>query len=83
MKQYIIIILCILAGKYIELPIWQRNPKAWEFWMYRCCTDKETGEKYGWGRVLDYIGIEWEDIPPVQMTIFDFPEYLPEEKRRN
>ncbi len=23
MKQYIIIILCILAGKYIELPIWQ------------------------------------------------------------
>ena len=22
MKQYIIIILCILAGKYVELPIW-------------------------------------------------------------
>jgi hypothetical protein len=22
MKQYIIIILCILAGKYIDLPIW-------------------------------------------------------------
>ena len=29
--------------------------------MYRCCTDPETGEKYGWGRVLDYIGVEWED----------------------
>lgn len=55
----------------------ERNPKAWEFWMYRCCTDPETGEKYGWGRVLDYIGVEWEDIPPVQMTIFDYPEVLP------
>lgn len=31
--------------------------------MYRCCTDTETGEKFGWGRVLDYIGIKWEDIP--------------------
>ncbi|WP_279004056.1 hypothetical protein [[Clostridium] scindens] len=40
-----------------------RNPKEWEFWMYRCCTDTETGEKFGWGRVLDYIGIKWEDIP--------------------
>lgn len=39
----------------------ERNPKEWEFWMYNCCTDKETGEKYGWGRVLDWIGVEWED----------------------
>ena len=39
----------------------QRNPKEWEFWMYRCCTDPKTGEKYGWGRVLDYIGVPWED----------------------
>lgn len=31
--------------------------------MYRCATDKETGEKYGWGRVLDYIGVEWENEP--------------------
>ena len=38
-----------------------RNPKEWEFWMYRCCTDQKTGEKYGWGRVLDYIGVAWED----------------------
>ena len=29
--------------------------------MYRCCTDPETGEKYGWGRVLDYIGVGWEN----------------------
>lgn len=35
------------------------NPKEWEFWMYRCCTDEETGEPYGWGRVLDYIGVHW------------------------
>ena len=24
-------------------------------------TDPNTGEKYGWGRVLDYIGVQWED----------------------
>lgn len=39
----------------------QRNPKEWEFWMYECCTDSESGEKFGWGRVLDYIGVSWED----------------------
>lgn len=38
------------------------NPKEWEYWMYKCCTD-ENGEKYGWGRVLNYIGIGWEDDP--------------------
>lgn len=43
------------------------NQAEWEFWMYRCCTDKDTGEKYGWGRVLNYIGVEWEDIPATQM----------------
>lgn len=41
----------------------EQNPKEWEFWMYRCCTDPETGEKYGWGRVLDYIGVGWENLP--------------------
>ena len=49
--------------------------------MYSCCTDTETGEKYGWGRVLDYIGVEWEDRyvdwEKEQMSIFDFPEVLP------
>lgn len=39
----------------------ERNEKEWEFWMYRCCTDPETGERFGWGRVLDYIGVEWEE----------------------
>ncbi len=31
------------------------NPKAWRFWMY----------DMGWGKVLDYIGVKWEDFPPV------------------
>ena len=37
----------------------ERNPREWEFWMYRCCTD-ESGEPFGWGKVLDYIGVEWK-----------------------
>ena len=49
----------------------ERNYKEWEFWMYRCCTDPKTGEKYGWGRVLDYIGVPWEDVPAVQLDLFD------------
>ena len=49
----------------------EQNPKEWEFWMYKCCTDKVTGEKYGWGRVLDYIGVEWEDVPAEQLTLED------------
>mgnify|MGYP000654537624 CR=1 FL=1 len=39
----------------------EMNPKEWEFWMYRCCTDPKSGQKYGWGRVLDWIGVKWED----------------------
>lgn len=35
----------------------ERNPKEWEYWMFKCCTDSITGEKYGWARVLDYIGV--------------------------
>ena len=40
-------------------------------------TAPETGEKYGWGRVLDYIGVGWEDAPGVQMSFADFPEVMP------
>lgn len=36
----------------------ERNPKEWEFWMKHCYTNSE-GEKFGWGRVLDYIGVRW------------------------
>ena len=49
----------------------ERNQNEWDFYMYRCCTDPDTGEKYGWGRVLDYIGVEWEDVPAEQLSIFD------------
>ena len=51
----------------------ERNPKYWEFLMYRCVTD-ETGT-YGWGRVLDYLGIEWENEPGQlrgQISVFDY-----------
>lgn len=37
----------------------ERNPKEWHFWMYECATDPETGEKFGWAKVLDYIGVEY------------------------
>lgn len=37
----------------------ERNPKEWQYWMYNCCTDEHTGEKYGWARVLDYIGVSY------------------------
>jgi len=47
------------------------NPKEWQFYMYDCCRD-ESGNKFGWGKVLDYIGVEWEDEPQVQLTIEDW-----------
>lgn len=49
------------------------NPKMWEFLMYKCVTD-ESGT-YGWGRVLDYLGIEWENKPGQlkgQMTLENY-----------
>lgn len=39
----------------------ERNQKEWEYWMYRCCTDSKTGEKYGWARVLDYINVDYKE----------------------
>ena len=38
--------------------LYDRNPKAWDYWMNKVCTD-ENGNKYGWGLVLDYIGVDW------------------------
>lgn len=40
--------------------LWKRNEKEWRFWMENCCTDA-AGEHYGWGRVLDWIGVEWRE----------------------
>ena len=51
----------------------EENPKAWEYWMYHVCKDSD-GTEYGWGRVLDYIGVDWEDYPDEngldQITLF-------------
>lgn len=49
------------------------NPKAWDFWMHHVMQD-ETGQWYGWGRVLDYIGVSWDSAPgeiPGQLSLFD------------
>lgn len=37
-----------------------KNPKEWEMWMNHVYQD-ETGAWYGWGLVLDYIGVGWKD----------------------
>lgn len=47
----------------------QENEAEWRFWMYNCCTDPDTGERFGWGEVLDYIGVGWEDIPAEQIEM--------------
>lgn len=48
----------------------KQNPAEWEFWMKHVMQD-ENGEWYGFGRVLDYIGVGWEDDPEMdgQITI--------------
>lgn len=45
----------------------ERNPKEWDFYMRRCCKD-EDGTEYGWGRVLDYLGIGWENYPDTDLV---------------
>lgn len=39
--------------------LYDRNPKEWDFWMNHCCKDAE-GNDFGWGMVLDYIGVPWK-----------------------
>ncbi len=48
----------------------ERNPKEWQYWMYECCTD-EKGIKFGWAKVLDYIGVEYLPENNEQITMFD------------
>lgn len=40
--------------------LWERNPKEWELWMHHVCRN-DSGDWYGWGHVLDYIGVEWRE----------------------
>ena len=57
---------CSMCGFGIQLEkrphrfdrLYESNPKEWDFWMRRCDVD-ENGRPCGWGRVLDYIGVEW------------------------
>ena len=77
---------CSMCGFGIQLEkrphrfdrLYERSPKEWDFWMNKCCKH-EDGRKYGWGEVLDYLGIRWRDPEhwyldselPGQMSIFD------------
>lgn len=40
--------------------LWERNPKEWEMWMTHV-VQQEDGAWYGWGHVLDYIGVKWQN----------------------
>ncbi|MBO5130332.1 MAG: hypothetical protein J6B95_08325 [Oscillospiraceae bacterium] len=40
--------------------LWERNPKEWDFWMNNV-VQMEDGTHYGWGHVLDYIGVKWRN----------------------
>lgn len=55
----------------------ERNEKEWDFWMNKCCEDAD-GTKYVWGRVLDYIGVEWRDrvfdMKNNQLSLLDIEE---------
>lgn len=78
---------CSMCGFGIQLEqrphrfdrLYERSPKEWDFWMNKCCKH-EDGTPYGWGEVLDYIGIAWRDPAHWwlnsdivgQTTIFDF-----------
>lgn len=83
---------CSMCGFGIQLEnrphrfdrLYERNPQEWDFWMNRCCVD-DNGNRYGWGKVLDYIGIPWRDPAHWyldsegkqivgQMNLFDFLE---------
>jgi len=48
--------------------LYDRNPREWDYWMNHCCKDA-NGNDYGWGRVLDYIGVPWK--PYKQYSIFE------------
>lgn len=46
----------------------QNNPKEWDFLMYHL-VKREDGTEYGWGHVLDYIGVPWEDVPVLDKEV--------------
>lgn len=46
--------------------LYERNPKEWAYLMFHYCKDS-NGNDFGWSKVLDYIGVEWQpqEIPPL------------------
>lgn len=40
--------------------LYQSNPKEWEMWMNHVVQESD-GSWYGWGKVLDYVGVEWRN----------------------
>lgn len=58
--------------------LYERNPKEWDYWMNHVCKD-EDGNDFGWGKVLDYIGVGWRQPYEKQMTIFDVLEAAEQE----
>ena len=52
----------------------EQHPREWERLMYHLVQDAE-GNWYGWGKVLDYIGVGWEGDPyseiPDQINLFE------------
>jgi len=61
---------CSMCGFGIQLEkrphrfdkLYQTNPKEWKFWMI----------DQGWGKVLDYIGVEWTQESLEEQIQFDF-----------
>lgn len=62
---------CSMCGFGLNIPaerrrphrfdrLWQRSPKEWEMWMHHV-DQLPDGTWYGWGHVLDYIGVEWRE----------------------
>lgn len=48
--------------------LYDRNPKEWGFWMNHCCKDAE-GNDFGWGMVLDYIGVPWKPYKQYELNL--------------
>lgn len=40
--------------------LFEQNPREWEMWMTRV-VQRPDGSWYGWGHVLDYIGVDWRN----------------------
>lgn len=56
--------------------LYKENPKEWDYLMFHMCKNA-NGNDYGWAKVLDYIGVEWDPTTiggncKGQMSLEDF-----------